>query len=219
MWEVSPPVLQGSPDPDSVRSSRKRCELELAAHAVDVAADLHARFGELVELRVGALEFPNPRPRRPRKEYSPAGRTAASTHGLRVALPEGQPTARIRSGFSETVPVEVSNDSTEECHLHTNGVLQTAVVDSEGVIIGRFTGMQQMPLRIYTVRRQETACIPALVGTASLRPELGWAVPAGAWGLIVNLTLGGDVQAMRRKRVELWSAPVPLIVDPPAHHA
>jgi hypothetical protein len=219
LWEVSPPVLQGSPSPDSVRSSRERCEIELAAHGVDVAADLHARYGKLVELRVGMLDFPNPRPPRSQKEHSPAGRTAASTHGLRVALPEGQPPIRIPSGFSTTVLVEVSNDSAEDCHLHTNRVLQTAVVDAEGTIIGCFAGMQQMPLKIYAVRPQETVRIPALVGTASLRPELGWAVPPGPWELIVNLTLGGDLQAIRRKRIELWSAPLPLVVDVPVRHA
>jgi hypothetical protein len=215
LWELSPPVLLGSSDPDSVRSSRERCEIQLAAHGVDVAADLHARFGKLVKLRVGALRFPNPRLPRAQPEDSPAARTAASTHGLEVALPEQQAPLRMRSGFSARVLVEVTNDSAEDCHLHTNGVLQTAVVDDQGTIVGRFTGMQQMPLKIFTVRPHETVEVPALVGTASMRPELGWAVPPGRWGFVVNLTLGGDLDDLRRKPTELWSAPLPLIVERP----
>lgn len=215
LWKMSPPVLLGSPDPDSVGSSRQRCDIQLAAHGVGVAAELHARYGKLVKLRVGALRFPNPRPPRPRTEDSPAGRTAAPTHGLRVALPEGEAPPRIQSGFSDTVLVEVSNDSAVDCHLHTNRVLQTRVVDAEGTVVGCFTGMQQMPLKIYTVRPQETVGIPALLGTASMRPELGWAVPPGPWGLIVNLTLGGDLPDLQRRRLELWSDPLPLILDIP----
>jgi hypothetical protein len=215
LWELSPPVLLGSPEPHSVSSSRERCEIQLAAHGIDIAADLHARFGKLVKLRVGALRFPNPRPPRAQPEDSPAGRTAASTHGLDVALPERQAPLRMRSGFSGRVLVEVTNDSAEDCHVHTNGVLQTAVVDDQGAIVGRFTGMQQMPLKIYTVRQHETVEVPALVGTASMRPELGWAVPPGQWGFVVNLTLGGDLDDLRRKPTELWSAPLPLIVERP----
>ena len=212
LWKVSPPVLQSSPDPDSVDSSRERWDIELAAHGVDVAAELHARYGKLVKLRVGALRFPNPRPSPPKAEDSPAGRTPAPIHGLRVALPEAEAPPRIRSGFSDTVLAEVSNDSLVDCHLHTNRVLQTRVVDAEGMIVGRFTGMQQLPLKIYTVRPQETVGVPALVGTASMRPELGWAVPPGPGGFIVNLTLGGDLSDLRRRRIELWSDPVPLIL-------
>ncbi len=212
---MSPPVLQSSPDPDSVGSSRRRCEIELAAHGVDVAAELHARYGKLVTLRVGALRFPNPRPIRPQAKDSPEGRTPVLAHGLRVALPEGKAPPRVRSEFSDTVLVEVSNDSAVNSHLHTNGVLQTAVVDAEGTIIGGSTGMQQMPLEIYTVHPQETVEAPALLGTASMRPELEWAVPPGPWGCIVNLTLGGDFSDLRRRQIELWSAPLPLILGLP----
>jgi hypothetical protein len=215
LWTASPPVIQSCPDPDSVTSSRERCDIELAAHGVDVAAELHARYGELVRLRVGALRFPNPGPSRVKVADSPAGRTAASTHGLRVALPKGTAPPRIRSGFSDTVLVEVSNDSAVDCHLHTNRVLQTRVVDAGGTTVGRFTGMQQMPLKIYTVRPQETTEVPALVGTASVRPDLGWAVPPGPWGFIVELTLGGDLSHLRRKRINAWSVPLPLVLDVP----
>ena len=55
MLEESPDALVAFPDPESERSER-RFRIELAAWATEIA--LNARYGSLVDLRVGAMAFP-----------------------------------------------------------------------------------------------------------------------------------------------------------------
>jgi hypothetical protein len=57
LLEESPDALVAFPDPESERSER-RFRIELAAWATEIAATLNARYGSLVDLRVGAMTFP-----------------------------------------------------------------------------------------------------------------------------------------------------------------
>jgi hypothetical protein len=207
--------LLGSSDPDSVGPADAPCTIELAAHAEHVAADLHARFGDMVELRVGLMAYPEPERFPPQSFADPAGRPGLAAHGLTVALAGPQP-PRIESGRSEQVELLVTNHSAVACHLQTNGVLQTYVVDSSGTVVGCFSGMQHMPLVVFTVEPDDSVAVPALLGTASLAPELGYAVPAGRWGFVARVELGGYLGSTSRKEVELWSEPLPLdVVEQP----
>jgi hypothetical protein len=45
--------------------------------------------------------------------------------------------------------------------------------------------------------------IPLLVGTASSRPELGYAVPPGEWGIQVTLKLGQDPRSPLLRRTPI----------------
>jgi hypothetical protein len=111
------------------------------------------------------------------------------------------------------VPLEITNRSEVDRHLHTNGVLQTYVVDPDGDIVGSYAGFQVMPLKVFTARAGESVQVPALLGTASLERELGFAVPPGPWAFVVELTLGGELwDHSAHKKTVTWSSPLPLLV-------
>jgi hypothetical protein len=112
------------------------------------------------------------------------------------------------------VPLEITNRSEVDRHLQTNGVLQTHVVDDALNFIAGYAGFQNLPLIVFTARAGESIRVPALVGTASMMPELGFAVPPGTWGFVVELALGGDLwSSSPRKEVVAWSTPLPLLVS------
>src|SRR4051812_9242715 len=215
----SPPVLHACPNVDSQRPDRGPHRIELAAHAEEVAAALHARYADLVELHVGLLPYPGPgrtsrptgRKRRPRFFDAPR-RVAAGTRGVAVALAEQAAPPRISSGSAATVLLHVANHSDVDHHLQTNGVLQTYVVDAGGTVIGGFDGLQPVPLIVFTARPGGSVQVPALLGTASSAPEMGYAVPPGTWGFIVELVLGADLGSSPSRDTVAWSEVLPLEV-------
>jgi hypothetical protein len=64
-------------------------------------------------------------------------------------------------------------------------------------------GAQIMPLKIFRVTPGGTTSIPLLIGTASSRPQLGYAVPPGEWGIQVTLTLGPHPRDSPRRRTPI----------------
>jgi hypothetical protein len=68
----------------------------------------------------------------------------------------------------------------------------TAVVVEPGTseVVGGFAGAQHLPLVRFQVEPGESTPIPMLVGTASIAPRLGYAVPPGRWAIEVRLNLG-----------------------------
>lgn len=58
LLEEAPGALVVLPDPDSERRYEKRVRIELAAWATDIAGELHAAYGDFLDLRVGAKLFP-----------------------------------------------------------------------------------------------------------------------------------------------------------------
>lgn len=182
MAEVPDPLTEFA-DPDGQWSADERPSLRLAAWAVDIAAELHAKYGDEVVLRVGAMPYPNdgfePRPTLVRRQAVPA-----QDAGLSVELVTS---LEIRSGHAETVAAWVVNHGTTEHTLMTPGHLDAAVVDPNGSVVGRYTGPQQLPMVTFRVAPGQHTQVPVLVGTDSLVPSLGYAVPPGAWAIVVEL--------------------------------
>lgn len=167
-------------------------KVTLAPWASDIAQDLKARFGEVVDLTVGALHFPD---RTFRTPAGAVGRTPVTDQlpmlpsDLSVALAE--PVA-VRSGFDCRAALEIKNLGHNECAIHTNGVLTARVIDAtSGRRVGGFSGAQALPLVVFRVSPGEIVSVPLLVGTSSFSPELGYAVPPGDWALEAMLDLHG----------------------------
>jgi hypothetical protein len=57
-----------------------------------------------------------------------------------------------------------------------------------------------MPLIMFRVAPGNTERIPLLIGTASFRPDLGYTVPPGSWGIQVPLDLEWDPYTRERRR-------------------
>jgi hypothetical protein len=179
-----PNVLVVWPGPDQ-RYLHPPFEITLSAHAADVAARLHKRFGDYVELTVGALRYPlrerssvSPRPLP--QEIDPAE--------LRVEL-DGPLT--VGSGHTTRHGLLLTNLGDDAVTVPTNGQLTAQLADPvTGRVVGGYAGPQILPLILFTAVPGDTVRIPLLVGTASYDPELGHAVPPGQWAVLATLDLG-----------------------------
>ena len=69
-----------------------------------------------------------------------------------------------------------------------------------GEVVGGFSGAQHLPLIIFRVAPEQNGRVPLLIGTASFTARLGYAVPAGDWGVQATLTLGPDLRDSPRRR-------------------
>ncbi|WP_410787798.1 hypothetical protein [Kribbella sp. C-35] len=88
----------------------------------------------------------------------------------------------------------VTNRGAAEQVLISNGVLAAAVTDGSGRVVGLFVGPQYARRVGFEIGAGQSRTVPVLIGTASLDPELGYAVPPGTWGLAVELrTEAGNV--------------------------
>lgn len=66
------------------------------------------------------------------------------------------------------------------------------VVDPQtGETVGGFSGLQTLSLKFFRVSPGGSTRIPLLIGTASSRPQLGYAIPPGNGGIQATLALGG----------------------------
>lgn len=217
---LSPTPLRSYPGLDPPHSLRGPVEIDLAAHATAVAAELHARFGDLVRLRVGLLAYPENKAQLAGKRRKRSGgsrpflmageRPLAERLGLHVGLADRASPPVICSGHSEQVPVKVTNHSAVDRHLQSNGYLRAYVVDAEGTIVGSNYGFHTMSLVVFSARRNESVTVPALISTASLDIDLGYSIPPGDWGFIVKLVLGGHLRTPRAEEVTVWSNAIPF---------
>lgn len=209
--DAEPGALQQFPDPGIDDGRFPPFEIRLAAWAADIAAELHRQFGSDVDLYVGALPYPADRwPRGPR----PAG-PAPDLLDPREAAVDLDGPAVVRSGHTLRHGLLVSNPTAADLRIVTNGQVTAVVVDPPtGEVIGGFSGAQHLPLVVFTVRPGQTERVPLLIGTASFMPRLGYAVPAGEWGVQATLEIGAgpDEHPARPKTARRRTPALPLTV-------
>ena len=165
-------------------------EIVFEAHA---EAEAHAQallteYGAFVSLRVGALPYPLPVGAGPADtNWWDHERTRADVAEMRFAL-DGP--LIIRRGETVLHDLLVTNIGSRRLGFGTNGKIIGKIVDPEsGQSVGGFCGPQPMPYVEFTAAPSQTVRIPLLVGTASFRPELGYAIPPGRWHAVAPLDL------------------------------
>jgi hypothetical protein len=187
--------LRGYPNPRGDDDRAPPFQIELAAWAVDAAAELHRRFGRDVDLTVGFLHFPDRQwldhAGRPRRARRPEDRVPLlDPDQISVSLDE---VLEARTGYDFRAGLVVRNLGAEDVVVRTNGQVTAAVIDpSTDEIVGGFAGAQRLPLVVFRIVPGGTETIPLLGGTASTVPRLGYAVPPGAWAIEATLPLAGD---------------------------
>ena len=201
--DEQPGALTGYPDPSGDEGRRPPFAITLAPWAVSFAADLDEQFGDDVNLTVGALAYPPSRTRAQRRRLDEELTAELLDPGQAVVELDGP--ASVRSGYTLAHGLLVRNLSSAELHILTNGQITAVVVDpNTRHVVGGFAGAQRLPLVTFHIGVGQIRRIPLLIGTASFVPELGYAVPAGRWGVRATITLGPDRDAAR------WLTPVLL---------
>jgi hypothetical protein len=188
------------PDPRYEEGQPPPYQITLAPTAVAVAEDLHRRFGDSVRLTVGRLPYPPGR-----QPDRPLGHLIRQPPGELLDPQEAEVRldgpAIVRSGQTLRHGLLVRNLTGRVLPIATNGNLTAVVLDLRtGQVVGGFAGAQTMPLIMFPVAPGSTQRIPLLIGTASFRPDLGYALPPGSWGMQVWLDLEWDPHTRERRR-------------------
>ena len=175
-------------------------EIVLAPTAAAIAEDLHGRFGDSVRLTVGWLPYPPGREHdRPFEHLTRP--LPGELFGPREAEIRLDGPATVRTGDTLHHGLLVRNLTSRVLPIATNGNVTAVVVDPQtGQVVGGFAGAQAMPLIMFPVEPGNIERIPLLIGTASFRPDLGYAVPPGSWGIQVPLDLERDPHTRDRRR-------------------
>jgi hypothetical protein len=101
--------------------------------------------------------------------------------------------AIVSSGETLRHRLHIHNRTDQVLAIATNGQLTAIVIDpATGQAVGGFAGAQLLPLITFNVSPGTTKRIPLLIGTASFRPELGYTVPPGPWGLQVPIDIARE---------------------------
>jgi hypothetical protein len=180
--EESPGALVVWPSPDSERREPP-IRIQLAAWATEIAAMLNAKYGSLLELQVGAMTFPA-RQLWLSEDLPQLRGAPAEPAGLEV---EALSPLSVRTGRYTHEDVLVTNRTAHEQVLLTNGALTSAVTDSSGSIVGLYVGPLNARRVGFAVESHQSRPVPVLIGTASMVPDLGYAVPPGHWRLVIAL--------------------------------
>jgi hypothetical protein len=179
----------------SMGDGRGVLRVQLWADQADRAEEICQRFGAAVSVTIGMFPYPD-RFARPDRDSGTALDEPPPQH--LAALPETvrvEPTEKlvVRSGAHLRTTIRVHNDSTLDVAANTNGQINGTVVHPDtGQRVGCYEGAQLMPLVRFDVPPGSTSEIPLLLGTASTRPELGWAVPPGPWAVRLVLSYDGE---------------------------
>jgi hypothetical protein len=196
-----PGAVTGYPDPSAETGPPVPVTITLAPWAAATARDLYEQFGGGVRLTVGALPYPPGRAPAGPRERPPGPRRPAEPLDPAEMEAELDGPAVVRSGHTLRHGLLLRNLTGAEIVIATNGQVTAVVVDpGSGEVVGGFSGFQTLPLITFRAAPGETARIPLLVGTASFRPALGYAVPAGEWGIQADLTFGsGRADSVHRR--------------------
>jgi hypothetical protein len=185
----NPRPLQDYPDPRG-DVQHLPVTIRLKPWAVDAATALHERFGNQVILTVGALGFPG-RSDDVETIPEPSSDPIFDPTDIDVVAPEP---LVVRAGDLLRILLQVTNHRSTPISISTGGSAFGCVLDpATGEVVGGYVGFVTAMLRVNTIEPGATVALPLVVGTASYKRALGYAVPPGEWLVEVVLRLGeGD---------------------------
>jgi len=165
--------------------------VRLKSNQETLAAELHERYGDAVDLTVGYFHYPDLKflghdgmPGPPPVPQRPA---LLASDEIEVSVEED---LKVKSGEDLSSVLRVRNHQSAEIVVLTNGMVTAHIVDPEtDEVVGAFDGARRLPLVPFRIPPHDFAEIPMLIGTASTAPRLGYAVPPGRWTIEVILQL------------------------------
>jgi hypothetical protein len=179
----------GRPVFTSIGEGKAVIHLDLRADQENMASELAARYGSAVELRVGFFGFPGRGPARARPPVQPAAEESEEKafDGLEMSLEVDQ-----------TV-LEVGDDGRGRLVLRNHGQdrivpqglgqpLVGSLLNANQEVVGGFCGAIGGTGLVVDLAPGDSTSIWVLFGTASIREELGYALPPGTYWLRVQVS-------------------------------
>ena len=165
--------------------------VRLAAWAEDQASELHDRFPDL-QITVGFLRYPDRAPSLPVDLESRF--SGLRTIDSRLAVVDLDGPLSVESGHTAHHALAVRNLDDQPLVVKTNGRVTAHVLDpTTERLVGISVEMQTLPLVRFEAAPREAISVPLWVGTASVDPLLGYAVPPGVWHARAELSISqGD---------------------------
>jgi hypothetical protein len=178
----------------------------LAGSAVELAALLHERFGDTVEIEVAGFTFPLD-PHAPRRQLPGGVTSTAELPGAQLTV--DLETDHVISGGRFQGLLWLDNTSSQDITLSTDSSLAGVLLDTSGAALATSGGVTAGTGRLITLRPGERTSIPFHAGMNSLDPAIGTVLPAGDYDLIVPVPIAGG-----RPRRQLVSPTVRVTVLP-----
>jgi hypothetical protein len=98
----------------------------------------------------------------------------------------------VSSGHNVSEQLTLTNHGNGDISVVTTGQLFAPIVNPyTNQVVGGYAGAQLLPLVGFRVAPGASNTIPLRVGTASVVPELGYAVPAGQWAIEPRINIEG----------------------------
>jgi hypothetical protein len=169
----------------SIGEGKGVIRVALRADQENLASDLAARYGSVVELRVGGFSFPDPRRSHPRPPAGPA-LEEQTFEGLKMSVEVGQKV--LEAGEDGHGRLVLRNSSSERIGpLGSGQPLAGSLLNASLETVGGYSGWIAGTGLIVDLAPGRSASIPVIYGTASTREDLGYVVPSGRYWLRVQM--------------------------------
>ena len=177
----------GRPVLTSIGQGKAVIHVDLRADQEHMASELASRYGSAVELRVGAFGFPGRRPvrARPPGRPAPAEPEEKAFDGLELSVEVDQTV--LEAGDDGRGQLVLRNNSQERIGpLGFGQPLVGSLLNASHEVVGGYSGWIAGTGRNVDLAPGESASIGVIFGTASIREELGYALPPGRYWLKVQ---------------------------------
>ena len=161
--------------------------MALRADQENLASELAARYGNAVELQVGAFPFPDRQGSDPQPPAVPALEEQAFER-LEISVEAGQRV--LEAGDDGHGQLVLRNGSSERIGpLDSGQPLVGSLLNASREAVGGYTGWIAGTGLTIDLAPGQSASIPVVYGTASTREELGYALPPGTYWLKVQMSI------------------------------
>lgn len=169
----------------SIGEGKGVIRVHLRADQEDLASELATRYGSAVELRVGAFCFPGRRHSHPRPPVGSALQEQAF-EGLEMSVEAHQSVLEVGDNGHGRLVLRNSGPGRIGPLFSgqpLGGSLLNASLEAAGGYIGWIAGTGL----VVDLASGQSASIPVIYGTASIREDLGYVVPPGTYWLKVQM--------------------------------
>lgn len=177
-------------------------EVSLAANEEELAGELMSRYGDAIDLTVGALAYPLEDAEEV-CEDSPAGE---DVHGLRIEVVAPTDPVSAAGVTPLQLSVVLTNDGESRIQFGSGTAIGT-ILNTSGDVVSSSSTVAIGDAGIgVDLGPGESMELPLVVSTASCDPALGYALPPGEYQLVAA------VQHSDGDTTTLQSRPVPIVV-------